>query len=148
MVCTDKNCQSTQCEHMQPGKLAMTQSSYMWSVKPAMLQSSHMYSVSKPAMPQASHVLPVKVMEKSTQKKSQVKPVMAQSTPMQSMSKTLRKQIDTQPEIIRNSDKHAVLPTHDLNVGQPMLCFQIQQANALGPRCEWKFCVLNQEVTR
>ena len=38
----DKNCQSTQCEHMQPVKLVMTQSSHMQSVKPAMPQISHM----------------------------------------------------------------------------------------------------------
>ena len=28
-----------------------------------------------------------------------------------------RKQLGIQPEIIRNSDKHAVLPTHNLHVG-------------------------------
>ena len=34
------------------------------------------------------------------------------------MPNAARKQLGTQPEIIRNSDKHAVLPTHDLNVCQ------------------------------
>ena len=43
---------------------------------------------------------------------------MAQSTPMQSLSTAARKQIGLQPEIIRNSDKHAALPTHDLYADQ------------------------------
>ena len=102
--CADKSCQSVQCEYMYPAKLAMTQSSHMWSVKPTMSQISLMQSV--------------KVIEQSNHKKSQVKPVMAQSTHMWSMSKAARKQIGTQPEIVRNSDKHAALPSHDLNVGQ------------------------------
>ena len=41
-LCADKNCQSTQCEHMWPVELAITQSHHMWSVKPAMPQTSHM----------------------------------------------------------------------------------------------------------
>ena len=58
-LCADKNCQSTQCEHMQQVLLAMAQSSHMQSVKPAMPQASHMCSV-KPAIPQASHMWSVK----------------------------------------------------------------------------------------
>ena len=54
----------------------------------------------------------MKVIEKTNHKKSQVKPVMAQSTHMQS---------STPPEVIRNSDKHAVLPTQAPHVGQPMM---------------------------
>ena len=41
-LCADKNCQSTQCEHMQSVKLAMPQANHMQSVKPAMPQASHM----------------------------------------------------------------------------------------------------------
>ena len=37
------------------------------------------------------------------------------------MSNAPRKQIGIQPEIIRTSDKHATLPTHDLNVGQHVM---------------------------
>ena len=37
------------------------------------------------------------------------------------MSDLARKQLGIQPEIIRNPDKHAALPTHDLNVGQHMM---------------------------
>ena len=35
-----------------------------------------------------------------------------------SLSNAARKQLGIQPEIIRNNDKHAVSPTHDLHVGQ------------------------------
>ena len=38
------------------------------------------------------------------------------------MSNAARKQLGIQPEIIKNSDKHAALPTHDLNVGQHVMC--------------------------
>ena len=34
------------------------------------------------------------------------------------MSTAVRKQLGIQPEVIRNIDKHEVLPTHDLHVGQ------------------------------
>ena len=37
------------------------------------------------------------------------------------MSNAARKQLGIQPEIIRNSDKHAALPTHYLNVGQHVI---------------------------
>ena len=37
------------------------------------------------------------------------------------MSKAARKQLGIQPEIIRNSDKHVTLLTHDLNVGQHVM---------------------------
>ena len=37
------------------------------------------------------------------------------------MSNAARKQFGIQPEIIRNSAKHAVLPTHDLHVGQQVM---------------------------
>ena len=37
------------------------------------------------------------------------------------MSNTARKQLGIQPEIIRNSDKHAVLPMHDLHVVQQVM---------------------------
>ena len=33
------------------------------------------------------------------------------------MSNAVRKQLGIQSEAITNSDKHAALPTHDLNVG-------------------------------
>ena len=38
------------------------------------------------------------------------------------MSNATRKQLGIQPEIIRNNDKHAVLPTHDLHRGQQVMC--------------------------
>ena len=34
------------------------------------------------------------------------------------MSNAARKQLGIQPEVVRNSDKHAMLPMHDLLVGQ------------------------------
>ena len=34
------------------------------------------------------------------------------------MSNAARKQLGIHPEIVRNTDKHATLPTHDLHVGQ------------------------------
>ena len=34
------------------------------------------------------------------------------------MSNAAKKQLGIQPEVVRNNDKHAVLPTHDLYVGQ------------------------------
>ena len=37
------------------------------------------------------------------------------------LSNTSIKQLGIQPKIIRNSDKHAALPTHDLNVSQPVM---------------------------
>ena len=37
------------------------------------------------------------------------------------MSKAARKQLGIQPEVLRNSDKHEVLPTHDLHVGQSVM---------------------------
>ena len=37
------------------------------------------------------------------------------------MSNAARKQLGIQPEIIRNSDKHATLPMHDLHVGQRVM---------------------------
>ena len=37
------------------------------------------------------------------------------------MSNVARKQLGIQPEIMRNSDKHAALSTHDLNVGQNVM---------------------------
>ena len=37
------------------------------------------------------------------------------------MSNAARQQLGIQPEIIRKSDKHAALPTHDLNVGQHVM---------------------------
>ena len=41
----DKNCQSSQCEHIQQVEPAMTKSSHMWLVKPGMPQLNHMQSV-------------------------------------------------------------------------------------------------------
>ena len=37
------------------------------------------------------------------------------------MSNDAGKQLGIQPEVIRNSDKHAVLPMHDLHVGQQVM---------------------------
>ena len=37
------------------------------------------------------------------------------------MSHATRKQLGIQTEIVRNNDKHAVLPMHDLHVGQDVL---------------------------
>ena len=37
------------------------------------------------------------------------------------MSNAAWKLLGIQPEVIRNSDKHAVLPTHDLHVGQQVM---------------------------
>ena len=37
------------------------------------------------------------------------------------MSNAARKQLGIQPEIVRNNDKHAVLPMHDVHVGQQVM---------------------------
>ena len=37
------------------------------------------------------------------------------------LSNAVRKQLGIQPEIVRNSDKHAVLPKHDLCLGQQVM---------------------------
>ena len=37
------------------------------------------------------------------------------------MSNAARKQFGIQPEVIRNIDKHEVLPGHDLHVGQSVM---------------------------
>ena len=37
------------------------------------------------------------------------------------MSNAARKQLGIQPKIIRDSDRHAALPTHDLNVGEHVI---------------------------
>ena len=37
------------------------------------------------------------------------------------MSNTARKQLGIQFEVLRNIDKHEVLPTHDLHVGQSVM---------------------------
>ena len=37
------------------------------------------------------------------------------------MANAARKQLGIQPEVIRNIDKHEVLPTHDLHVGQSVM---------------------------
>ena len=37
------------------------------------------------------------------------------------MSNVATKQLGIQPEVIRNIDKHEVLPTHDLHVGQSVM---------------------------
>ena len=52
------------------------------------------------------------MIEQSNHKKAQVQAIMAQSTQMQS---------STQPEVIRNFDKHAVLPTQAPHVCQKMM---------------------------
>ena len=38
-----------------------------------------------------------------------------------SKSNSARKQLVIQPEVLRNSDKHQVLPTYDLHVGQSVM---------------------------
>ena len=38
-----------------------------------------------------------------------------------SMSNAARKQLGIQPEVIRNIDKHPVLPSHDLHIGQQVM---------------------------
>ena len=37
------------------------------------------------------------------------------------MSNAARKQLGIQPEVLRNTDKHEKLPTHDLHVGQHVM---------------------------
>ena len=37
------------------------------------------------------------------------------------MSNAARKQLGIQPEVVRNSDEHALLPMHDLHVGQQVM---------------------------
>ena len=128
-LCADRNCQSIQYDHMQPVKLAMTQASHIWSVKPAMPQTMHIQSV-KASMPEASPMQPVKVIEQSNHKKSQVQPVSAQSTHMWS---------STQPEVIRNSDKHAVLHTQASHVGQP-ITFQDSTSKCCYPAVNKSLC--------
>ena len=55
-----------------------------------------------------------------------------------SMSNAARKQLGIQPEVVRNNDKHAVLPTHDLHVGQDVI-YQDSMKQALVPSCNPKF---------
>ena len=62
------------------------------------------------------------------------------------MSNAARKQLGIQPEIVRNTDKHTALPTHDLHVGQ-----QVMYQDSASKHCTQQLlivCVLNQEVTR
>ena len=52
------------------------------------------------------------------------------------MSNATRKQLGIQPEVIRNSDKHAALLTHDLHVGQSYLKpFTPQNKNSQSSMC-------------
>ena len=37
------------------------------------------------------------------------------------MGNAARKQLGIQPEVLRNIDKHELLPTHDLHVGQSVM---------------------------
>ena len=37
------------------------------------------------------------------------------------MSNAARKQLGIQPEVVKNTDKHVALPTHDLHVGQQVI---------------------------
>ena len=55
------------------------------------------------------------------------------------MSNAARKQLGIQPEIIRNSDKHAALPTHDLNVGQQVM-YQDSASKCWYPAVIDSFC--------
>ena len=38
------------------------------------------------------------------------------------MSNTVRKQLGVQPELVMNTDKYPTLPTHNLHVGQQVMC--------------------------
>ena len=54
----------------------------------------------------------------------------------------LGKQLGIQPEVVRNIDKHAALPTHDLCVGQQVM-YETPQAS-IGTQQLLIVCVLNQ----
>ena len=58
------------------------------------------------------------------------------------MSNAARKQLGIQPEVVRNTDKYAALPTHDLHVGQQVI-FMILQAS-IGTQKLLRVCVLAQ----
>ena len=60
------------------------------------------------------------------------------------MSNAGRKQLGIHPEVIRNNDKHAVLPTYDPHVGQQVM-YQDSARKCWYPAVI--DCVLNQEVT-
>ena len=47
------------------------------------------------------------------------------------MSNAARKQIGIQPEVIRNIDKHKVLPTHHLHVGQSVMIVWLSDGTQL-----------------
>ena len=63
------------------------------------------------------------------------------------MYNAARKQLGIQPEVVRNNDKHAVLPTYDLLVGQDVM-YQDSTIKHWYPSCNPQACVLNQEATR
>ena len=62
------------------------------------------------------------------------------------MSNAARKQLGIQPEIVRNNDKNAVLPTHDLHVGQDVM-YKDSASKHWYPAV-LKSLYLNQEVKR
>ena len=62
------------------------------------------------------------------------------------MSNAAIKQLCIQPEIVRNTDKHPALPTHDLHIGQQVM-YQ-DSTTSVGTQQLSKVYVLNQEVTR
>ena len=55
------------------------------------------------------------------------------------MSNAARKQLGIQPEIVSNNDKHAVLPTHDLHVGQDVM-YQDSTSKHLYPAIIQSLC--------
>ena len=54
------------------------------------------------------------------------------------MSNDARKQLGIQPEVVRNNDKHAVLPMHDCHVGTRCHVSKFHK-QALVPSCNSKF---------
>ena len=62
------------------------------------------------------------------------------------MSNAVRKQLGIQPEVVRNNDKHAVLPTHDHHVGQDVM-HQDSASKHWHPAVIRSLCP-DQEVTR
>ena len=55
------------------------------------------------------------------------------------MSNAARKQLHIQPEVVKNRDKHAALPSHDLHLGQHVV-FQDSTSKHWYPAVIESFC--------
>ena len=61
------------------------------------------------------------------------------------MSNAARKQLGINPEVVRNNDKHAVLPMHDLHVGQDVM-YQDSTSKHWYPAVIQRLCSVFQEM--